>query len=194
MPSSAVSPSAERRAEVRLRLALGGAVVLFLIGAIVFIQARTDTGPAPTPASPQQALQPDVEQTNVLGGAQGGKLTPAARKVALAFAMSTLKRENLAGSWKLAAAELRGPVTRKQWLAGELPIPPYPVRSVASSTFKVVTATPDRVLLQLLVLPPVGNKQVVPIRYDMTLEKTGGHWLVTYLTPYAPVAVQKDDG
>jgi hypothetical protein len=106
--------------------------------------------------------------------------------------MSTLRRENLAGSWKLAAEELRGPVTRRQWLAGELPIPPYPVRSLASTRFKVISSGPDKVLLQLLVLPPVGDKQVEPIRYDMTLEKTGGSWLVSYLTPYAPVAVQKD--
>ncbi len=106
--------------------------------------------------------------------------------------MSTLRRENLAGSWKLATPELRGPVTRKQWLAGELPIPPYPVRSLASTRFKVISAKPDKVLLQLFVLPPVGNKQVEPIRYDMTLEKRGGRWLVSYLVPYAPLPVQKD--
>jgi hypothetical protein len=192
MSPSAVNPSAQRRAEFRLRVALGGALLLFVVGAIVFIQVRTDTGPAPTVASPQQAVQPDPEQTNVLGEKPGGKLVPAAQKVASTFAMSTLRREDLAGSWKLATAELRGPVTRTQWLAGELPIPPYPVRSLASTTFKVISSKPDRVLLQLLVLPPVGDKQVDPVRYDMTLEKTGGRWLVSYLTPYAPVAVQKD--
>lgn len=187
-----MNPSAERRAELRLRVALGGAMLLFLAGVIVFVQVRTDTGPAPTAASPQQASQPDQEQTPVLGEKPGGALVPAARRVAASFAMSTLLREDLAASWKLATAELRGPVTRRQWLAGELPIPPYPVRSLASTTFKVISAKPDRVLLQLLVLPPVGNKDVDPIRYDMTLEKRAGHWLVGYLTPYAPVAVQKD--
>ena len=192
MSSQAVTSSAQRRAEIRLRVALGGALILFAVGIVAFVQMTTDTGPAPTAASPQQASQPDSQQDSALGLKAGGKLLPAAEKVAATFAMSTLRRENLAGSWNLATAGLRGPVTRRQWLAGELPIPPYPVRSLSSTTFKVVSSGPDRVLLQLLVLPPIGDKQVTPIRYDMTLEKTGGRWLVSYLVPYAPVAVQKD--
>jgi hypothetical protein len=192
MASSAMSPSSERRAEVRMRLALGAAAALLVVGLVAFVQTRTDTGPAPTPASPVQKAQPDPVQTNVLGEARGGKLVPAARRVASTFAVSALRRENLADSWDLATTDLRGPVTRSQWLAGEMPIPPYPVRSLASTKFTVISAKPDRVLLQLLVLPPVGNKQFEPLRYDMTLEKHGGRWLVSYLVPYAPLPVQKD--
>jgi hypothetical protein len=175
-----------------MRIALVTAAALFVIGAVVFVQTHTDTGPAPTAASQEQVAQADPEQTSVLGETPGGTLTPAVRAVASAFAMSTLLRENLAESWKTATPELLGPTTRKQWLAGELPIPPYPVRSLASTKFEVISAKSDKVLLQLLLLPPIGEKKIEPIRYDMTLEKRGGRWLVSYLVPYAPLPVQKD--
>jgi hypothetical protein len=190
MASATGMSGAQRRAEVRLRVGMVAAAILFVVGLVVFFQVRASrVMVAPTPASKAQLAQQDAAPSDVIGKS-GGTLVPAARRVAGAFMMSALRREQLATSWKLATADLRSTVTRKQWLAGLIPVAPFPVRSLASTGFKVSLAQPDKVLLQLLVLPPIGNKSVEPLRYDMTLEKHGGRWLVSNLIPYAPIPVQ----
>ncbi len=190
MASATGMSSAQRRAEVRLRVGMVAAAVFFVVGLVVFYQVRASrVMVAPTPASKEQLAQKDAAVPPVLGKS-GGKLVPAARKAAAAFVMSALRRENLLISWNLATADLKSTVTRKQWLSGLMPVAPFPVRSLASTGFKVSLAQPGKVLLQVLVLPPVGNKTVEPLRYDMTLEKHGGRWLVSSIVPYAPIPVQ----
>jgi hypothetical protein len=184
--------SSARRAEFRSHLALVAAAVIAAVGVIVFFQTRADDHlVAPTHASAAQLAQPDSEPSDVLGK-EGGVLVPEARKVASKFIMSALRRENLDVSWAIATDEMRGGVTRKQWLGGTMPIPPFPVRSLSSTTFRVVASHPDRVSLQVLVLPKVGNDDFEPLRYDMTLVKKDGQWRVSYLVPYAPVGMFSD--
>ena len=182
--------TAQRRTEIRSRIALVVAAAIACIGVIAFFQTRADDDRvAPTPASAEQLAQPQQEPSSVLGK-EGGTLVPAARKAATAFVMSALRRENLAVSWDLATSDLRGGITRKQWLAGTMPVPPFPVRSLDSTRFRVTTSTHDRVLLEVLVLPPVGDTTFEPLRYDMVLVKESGRWRVSYIVPYAPVPVQ----
>ena len=186
--SSSTIRSAQRRTEIRVRILMIAAAGLFVVGLVVFFQAHADRT-APTPASKEQLAQPDQAPGDVLGKA-GGTLTPAARKVAGAFLMSALRRENLQVSWDLATPDLRSTVTHKQWLAGVMPVTPFPVRSLASTGFKVQMSNPSTVMIQVLVLPPIGDKTVEAIRYDMTLVRRGGRWLVSSIVPYAPVPVQ----
>jgi hypothetical protein len=179
-------PTAERRSQFRLRIALGVAAVIFVAGLIAFWQSRTSEGPAPTVAGKGIKKSAPV-QTPVLPKA-GGKLPAAARAAAGRFVMATLLRKNLDAAWTLASPELRGQLTHKQWLAGTLPIPPYPVRSLASTNFVVEEKDGSTILVQAFLLPKVGApKSFEPIRYDMTLIKRHGKWLVSYMVPYAPL-------
>ena len=169
-----------------MRILMVASALLFCAGAIAFFQVRADGGPPPTPAGPG-IKQSSPLQTEVLPKT-GGKLTPAVRKVAGRFLLTALTRTHLDEAWNMAAPELRDAVSRQQWLAGEMPFPPYPVRSLESTSFSVVQTSPDNVLLQVLLLPKAGEEDVYePIRYDMTLIKQGGRWVVSYLVPYAPL-------
>ena len=173
----------ERRSKLLMRALMAASAALFCGGVIAFVQFRGDDQQTAAPAeNVQPASQPDVLPKT------GGKLDAAARKVAGRFIVTALTRTHLAEVWELAAPELRNTVTRKQWLAGDMPFPPYPVRSLESTRFTVVTTAPDKILLQVLLLPKIGADEVFePLRYDMTLIKQSGRWVVSYMVPYAPL-------
>jgi hypothetical protein len=181
--------SEARRKQRRDRIALGVAGVLLLVAVVVFVQSRTDEGPAPTrvAATPQQQAQPQVQQPAETPVKKGGTLQPAARKVAVRFLETAVGRTSLDEAWALSTPELRSGVSLAQWRAGELPVPPFPVQDLATTGFQVLESSPNKVLLQVLLVPTPGT-EYVPTRYDMTLERasTTAPWKVSYCTPYAP--------
>jgi hypothetical protein len=176
--------SAERRKQVRDRIALGVAALLLVIGAIAFLQSRTDPGPPPTRASevPGQTPAPKTEALKA-----GGKLEPEARKVAVRFIETAVGRTELDDAWALATPELRGGVTLAQWRTGELPVPPFPVRDLETTGLDVLESSKNKVLIQVLLVPKPGT-DYVPTRYDLTLERASATapWKVSYCSPYAP--------
>ena len=175
--------SAERRKQVRDRIALGLAGVLLVIGVIAYLQSSTDPGPSPTPAAEPQVQAPAPTETLKAGG----KLEPEARKVAVRFIETAVGRTELDDAWALATPELRSGVTLAQWRAGELPVPPFPVRDLETTGFDVLESSKNKVLIQVLLVPRLGT-DYVPTRYDMTLERAsaGAPWKVSYCNPYAP--------
>ncbi len=176
--------SESRKREIVVRIALGVAAALVVVGVIVFLQSRADPAPAPIAAPIGEQISPEVTAK------PGGTLDPAARTVAIEFIRTTLSRTNLLRAWDLAAPEFRTGVTKAEWLKGELPITPFPVRDLETSGFKVVASAPGKVLLQVL-LVPTANSEYTPTRFDMTLVRNGanGPWKVTYFLPYAPPGI-----
>lgn len=158
------------------------AVLLVIVGVVVYFQSRADD------ASTTAAVPAQNEQTpSAPAVTSGGKLDPAAKSVAVQFIRSALGRKDLETAWKLAAPDLRSAVTKKQWLSGELPFPPFPVRDLATTGFQVVGTSPTEVLLEVLLVPEL-NSGYVPTRYEITLdrEQTKAPWRVSYFLPYAP--------
>ena len=115
--------SAARRHQVRDRVALGVALLLLAAGVVAFWQSRTNEGPAPTQAAPAQSQAPAAPKDDLR---KGGKLEPGARAVAIRFLETAVGRTELDAAWNLATPELRGGVTRAQWMRGELPVDPVP--------------------------------------------------------------------
>ena len=72
--------SAERRRQIRDRVALGVAALLLVVGLVVFFQSRTDSGPAPT-----QSAAPPVQTAPASNLKKGGTLEPDVRRVAARF-------------------------------------------------------------------------------------------------------------
>lgn len=175
--------SESRKREIVVRIALGVAAALVVVGVIAFLQSRADPAPAPIASPIEEQISPEVTAK------PGGTLDPAARTVAIEFIRTTLSRTKLLRAWDLAAPEFRT-VTKAEWLKGELPITPFPVRDLETSGFKVVASAPGKVLLQVL-LVPTANSEYTPTRFDMTLVRKGatGPWKVTYFLPYAPPGI-----
>jgi hypothetical protein len=179
---SAAKPSAKRRRQRRERIALAVGAVLLLIAIVVFLQSRTDEGPAPTRVAQPQESQVPTDNLKV-----GGKLEPSARKVAVRFIQTAVGRTELDEAWGLVTPAFRSGVTRAQWRRGDLPVPPFPVRDLETTGFDVLESGPNKVLLQVLLVPQLGT-DYVPTRYDLTLERRSAKapWMVSYAAPYAP--------
>lgn len=177
--------TASRRREILERVALVLAALLVVAGVVAYFDSRANES-SPAVTSPiqtdQTASQPTVTP--------GGKLEPAAKGVAIEFIRTTLGREDLAKAWNLATPELRSGVTKKQWLRGELPIPPFPVKGLETTGFQVLGTAPGEVLLEVLLVPKPGS-EYVPTRYELTLVRKGskGPWKVSYFLPYAPPGI-----
>ncbi len=163
------------------------AALLLVAGVVAFLQSRTHEGPAPTPATKAQG-QTSAAPTEQLK--RGGTLQPGARNVAVRFLETAVGRTDLDAAWGLATAELRSGSTLKQWRTGALPIPPFPVRDLETTGFDVVESGPNKVLLQVLLVPKPGT-DYVPTRYDMTIERASktAPWKVSYCSPYAPPGI-----
>jgi len=159
---------------------LGVCVLVLIVGTVAYFQSRADAGPQPTHSS-----APPVTSGPVLK--PGGKLEPAAKRVMVEFVKSGLTRTNLAHSWELATPDLRSAVTKKQWLRGELPFAPFPVKGLESARFDIVGNSPRKVLIELFLVPEL-KSGYTPTRYELTLERKGAKdpWKVSYFLPYAP--------
>lgn len=185
--------SPARKAEIRNRIAFAGSALLLVAGFVVFIQSRTDEGSAPTvaPKVPKNTIDRGPE----LKTGKNLKLDPAARRVAGRFLLtgvdlqSRMTGKGLEEAWRLAAPELRSGFTKREWLAGTLPFAPFPIRT---SGVEVVATSPTEILLQAFLIPRSADPDSVPVRYDMTLVKRKGRWLVSYVVPYAPPPVRKE--
>jgi hypothetical protein len=173
-----------RKREVATLVALGVAAVLVVVGVVVFLQVRADPGPAPIAAPIEEQIAPGVTAK------PGGTLEPGAKAVAVEFIRATLSRTDLAKAWDLATPEFRSGVTKAEWLKGDLPITPFPVRDLETSGFNVVASAPGKVLLQVL-LVPTANSDYIATRFDLTLVRKGadGPWKVSYFLPYAPPGI-----
>ena len=178
------NPTQSRQREIALRIALGVAAALVVVGVIVFLQSRADPAPAPSAAPIEEQIAPEVTAK------PGGKLDPGAKIVAIEFIRTTLSRTNLPRAWDLATPEFRAGVTKAEWLKGDLPITPFPVRDLETSGFNVVASAPGKVLLQVL-LVPTASSEYTPTRFDLTLVRKGanGPWKVSYFLPYAPPGI-----
>lgn len=172
-----------KRRETLGWIALGGCALFLLAGVVVYFQSKADTGPPPTHSSaPVVRSGPAVKP--------GGKLVPAARDVAVEFVRRGLGRTDLARAWAMATPDLRSGVTKKQWLRGELPFAPFPVRDLESARFDVVGTAPKKILLELFLVPEL-KSGYVPTRFEMTLVRDSAHgpWKVDYFLPYAPPGI-----
>jgi hypothetical protein len=167
---------------------------VLLVGAAAHFVARSGDDPAPLAAIPAAAPRSDPPAIAVKPGRQ---LDPAVERVAQRFMLATLGREHLDEAWALATGALRAGVSREQWLRGELPIAPFPVKALQTDGFTVVGETRDKVLLQVLLVPEESTGYV-PTRYDMTLVKVGAGaraaWKISYFLPYAPPGLFSDNG
>jgi hypothetical protein len=176
--------SVSRRREIVERSLLGVAALILLTGVVVFLQRRADNELVPAAVS----SQPQVSNTTpdpVLK--PGGKLDAKSRATTIAFIRSAFGGGSRLKSYQLATPNLRNGLTKKQWLSGTLPFPPFPVRDLETTGINMLGTSPKQVTLEVLLVPEL-NSGFVPTRYEMNLvrKSVDAPWRVDYFLPYAP--------
>ena len=117
------------------------------------------------------------------------KATPGQRAAALAaldrFTRSAIIRRNLADSWRLATPHMKLGVSRADWLAGNLPVVPYPAWAFRTAGYTLKEQYARMLDYDVLVLPKetkaaqLAGQQV----YSCELHELQGAWLVDSCYP-----------
>lgn len=166
----------------RRRLAYAGAALLAVL-LIALLSALIGNSSGPEQAPLHESVKPQTYEGATPMRATAAEKREAAR-VLTAFAESAIPRRQLATSWELATAHMRSGTTRQEWLAGSLPVVPYPSSDFGSIglTFKGAYVG-GMIDYDVLVLPrtKTGKQQV----YSCELLQEHGRWRVDFCYPRA---------
>jgi hypothetical protein len=158
-----------------------GAVVL-AAGVATFLVVYFGRGDSSTaPAANEQV--PVVQRERI-------PVPADARRVAADFLATALARKQLARSYDLATPTLRGGLSKKEWVTGNITVPYYPVTrtTLKDARFSTDYSYARDIQLEVLLSPPKGIKQR-PGNFVMGLVKRQGEWKVDYIGPRDTIPV-----
>jgi hypothetical protein len=124
------------------------------------------------------------------------KLSPAAASVIFKFVKTAVARQDLAAAWKLSGPAIRGGLTYKEWLTGNIPVVPYPIETRHfAPRIKVDYSYANDTQLELALLPKAGSG-VKPQFFIAELKRIAGadgkkRWVVVNWVPRTALAVPK---
>jgi hypothetical protein len=145
---------------------LAAGIIAFLV---VKFSNTADTKQTFTPGKPQTfAARPTV------------RLDPKARTVAGRFIATAVARRDLAEAWTLATPNVRGGLTYKQWLSGDIRVPALGAPIATAAITKIVYSHPKSAEINIVVLPKKNNNGIKATLFLVDLKKVGSRWLVDY--------------
>jgi hypothetical protein len=159
---------------------IAGAAVLLIAGMIVFMPNTGHSTATPIDESKAPTLYHAPKTV---------RATPAQRAAAertlSVFVRSAFIRRNLAASWPLATPHMKNGTTHSEWLAGDLPVVPYPADAFRSSGATIKYQYKGVLGYDVLVLPTqdkVGRDAGQQV-YACELHDVHGSWLVDFCYP-----------
>jgi hypothetical protein len=121
------------------------------------------------------------------------EMTPAVRReVRLTlgrFVEAAVLRERLEEAWTMSTPALRGSVTHRDWARGELPIQPYPWKSIRRLDLRFLYSDTRSVAVDVMLLPREKTNPILVYTADLTPVGKGKRhrWLVDYWAPQASI-------
>jgi len=153
-------------------LAAGIAAIL-----IVFLRNTGKSLATPKTNEPVQVVKKDKSVA----------LPAEARSVAQRFIETAVLRKHLDQAWKLAGPQVRGGLTYKEWLTGNIPVVPFNYPLQAALISKKVALDPNTGKLTITVAMLSTNQKVKPNYFFLDLLKVGkgaqAHWIVDGWVP-----------
>lgn len=156
---------------------------VFLVGLIAFVSAfvlHNSSGPhAPISNVKAQHAKPQVKAPP----------DPVAYKVARTFIETAVLRKNLDVAYPLVNREIKGDLTKKQWMTGNIPVVGYPAGNAKTAGFEVVYSykTQMELIVDLVAKKGSGNSIRPHLPFYIGLVRKGGkpngRWLVNYWLP-----------
>jgi hypothetical protein len=168
------------RPRTRRRLAWGAAAALVLVGVGLLLTLGPNKNAPPERIStlPAEAAKPQVH----------APLAAEAKRVAIRFIQTAVARENLDEAWTLVGPNLRGGLTRAQWVSGANPVVPFPIAKLDVAPYKVDESYTDSALLEVALLPREGSGVRAQV-FFLGLRKPGNgpraRWVVDNWVPRA---------
>ncbi len=117
-------------------------------------------------------------------------ITDEARRTAVRFIQTAVARKNLEEAWTLVGPNLRGGLTREEWLTGNNPVVPYPISELDVAPFKVDESFTDSALIEVVLIPK-SSATIKPQLFFLALIRVGkgasAHWVVDNWVPRSSV-------
>lgn len=176
----ALLPSSHRKRVRLLWGSIAGTAVLIVAAMIVFLPNTGHSTQTPineTKAATQYHAPKTVRATAAEKAAALHTLSE--------FVHSAFIRQNLAASWPLATAHMKVGTSHSDWLAGNLPVVPYPAEAFRAFgttlkyQYKGVLGYDVLVLPKLTAAGRAAGQQI----YACELHEVHGSWLVDFCYP-----------
>jgi hypothetical protein len=120
-------------------------------------------------------------------------LEPAAREVAGKFILTAVARKNLDQSWPLVTENVKGGLTKKEWMTGNIPVVPMGVPIDKVAITKIIYSHRNEAEVNIVILPKPNKEGVKAQLYVMDLVKVGrganARWLIDYFQPHGSAGV-----
>ncbi len=134
----------------------------------------------------------------VVGKPKTIPLEAAAKSVAREFLKTAVARVDLAAAWKISGPNIRGGLTHAEWMTGNIPVVPYPIKSLATARFKVDYSYRNEAVLEVALLPKEGAK-IKPQIFVLGLKRVPGpggtrHWVIDNWVPRSATLVPRGPG
>lgn len=166
----------------RLGWAAGGAAALAAaVATVVLLPTGRDLTPdTPAVALPAPAPEPVVRERKA-------KLTPRTRaeinETLERFIRAAVRRDDPGLAWELAGPKLRTGWTRRDWLADQIPVFPYPARTTGFEGWRKLYSYERRVGLDLVIQPR--DHRIGALGVGVEMVKARDRWLVDEWVPVA---------
>lgn len=179
-----------RKLQQALPWIAGGVLAL---GVITFLQVLNSPEKEATPTQ-NVAAQVAKEPKTV-------PPSPEARKLVSQFLNTAVDRDGseavarrkLDRAWAISGPNVRGGLTKREWLTGNIPVVPYDVSSVERAPVRLDWSYANEAAFAVMLLPKDGSPEK-PQTFFITVKKFGkganARWMVDYFAPYAPPVVR----
>lgn len=161
-----------------------GSLVVFALGAAALTFAIFGN------TAPNRESAISNEDAQVLKAQKKVPVSDEAKAVATKWILGAVSREDLAGTFDLTHADIRGSMTRAEWESGNIPVIPYPVDKIYEGRWRVDYSYEDEALLEVGLIPSEKASERA-LTFYIGLKKVGegadARWVVNYWSPrYRP--------
>jgi hypothetical protein len=175
---------------------------LFVLGTIVLVAGIiaivvTKVGGSSSPAEKANPNPTGPPISEIEKAPPNIRFPKAAWKVVQKFVYGAVARKDLAGSYAVTDANMRGGFTLGQWKTGNIPVTNFPAAKIIRYNWKNTNFThPREAALNLILVPPAHTAQR-PQTFLIFVKKFGrgakAHWMVDYFNIVAspPVPTPK---
>jgi len=159
-------------------------LVVGIAAAIVKFAPNRNVAPQVTAKAPPAAPKPKTVP-----------LSKDAARAMYTFIRTAVARQDLAKAWKVSGPQVRGGLTYKEWLQGNIPVVPYPIDPHHfAPRVKVDYSYKNDAQLEFALLPRAGSG-VRPQYFIAEVKRIGEHgktrWVVNNWVPRTTLAVPK---
>jgi len=122
------------------------------------------------------------------------KFTSEARHVVSRFILTAVARKHLEEAWTLVGPNLKGGLSKKEWLTGNNPVVPFPIDDLQLASYKIDYSHKDSALLEVMLLPRK-NARVGAQTFFLEVKKVGtganARWVVDNWVPRGSAVIAR---